>query len=66
MQQRFKDEVRELKELNRSFSFLAFESSEPNLLDFEGPFADISKYASVKSHFRNQKLSLKRMKSEAK
>ena len=55
MQQRFKDEVRELKELNRSFSFLAFESSEPNLLDFEGPFADISKYASVKSHFRNQK-----------
>jgi len=55
MQQRFKDEVRELKELNRSFSFLAFESSEPNLLDFEGPFTDISKYTSVKSHFRNQK-----------
>ncbi len=55
MQQRFKDEVRELKELNRSFSFLTFESSEPNLLDFEGPFTDISKYTSVKSHFRNQK-----------
>ncbi len=55
MQHRFKDEVRELKELNRSFSFLAFESSEPNLLDFEGPFGEISKYASVKSHFRNQK-----------
>ncbi|OEC01761.1 GTPase [Lysinibacillus sphaericus] len=55
MQLRFKDEVRELKEMNRSFSFLAFESSEPDLLAFEGPFADVTKYASVKSHFRNQK-----------
>ncbi|CAM5298718.1 GTPase OS=Lysinibacillus sphaericus OX=1421 GN=LS41612_14650 PE=4 SV=1 [Lysinibacillus sphaericus] len=36
MQLRFKDEVRELKEMNRSFSFLAFESSEPDLLAFEG------------------------------
>ncbi|MGE7694227.1 dynamin family protein [Lysinibacillus sp. NPDC094177] len=55
MQLRFKDEVRELKELNRSFSFLTFESSEPDLLDFEGPFTDITKYSGVKSHFRNQK-----------
>ena len=55
MQSRFKEEVRELKEYNRSFSFLAFESSAPNLLDFEGPFAEWAKYASVKSHFRNQK-----------
>ncbi len=55
MQLRFKDEVRELKEMNRSFSFLSFESTEPDLLAFEGPFADISKYVSVKSHFRNQK-----------
>ncbi|CAM5697617.1 Bacterial dynamin-like protein OS=Lysinibacillus sphaericus OX=1421 GN=LYSIN_01797 PE=4 SV=1 [Lysinibacillus sphaericus] len=37
MQLRFKDEVRELKEMNRSFSFLAFESSEPDLLAFELP-----------------------------
>ncbi|MFJ7952762.1 dynamin family protein [Lysinibacillus sp. NPDC096418] len=55
MQLRFKDEVRELKEYNRSFSFLSFESSEPDLLNFEGPFAESAKYASVKSHFRNQK-----------
>ena len=55
MQLRFKDEVRELKEYNRSFSFLAFESSEPDLLNFEGPFAESAKYVSVKSHFRNQK-----------
>ncbi|GLC86944.1 dynamin family protein [Lysinibacillus piscis] len=55
MQQRFKDEVRELKALNRSFSFLAFEGSAPNLLEFEGPFADFTKYTSVKSYFRNQK-----------
>lgn len=55
MQMRFKDEVRELKEYNRSFSFLAFESSEPDLLNFEGPFAESAKYAGVKSYFRNQK-----------
>ncbi|EON72485.1 dynamin family protein [Lysinibacillus sphaericus] len=55
MQLRFKDEVRDLKELNRSFSFLAFETSEPDLLNFEGPFAEIAKYTGVKSHFRNQK-----------
>ncbi|MET4559945.1 putative GTPase [Lysinibacillus parviboronicapiens] len=55
MQVRFKDEVRELKELNRSFSFLGFESSEPDLLNFEGPFAEMAKYTGVKSHFRNQK-----------
>lgn len=55
MQLRFKDEVRELKEYNRSFSFLAFESSEPDYLNFDGPFAESAKYASVKSHFRNQK-----------
>ncbi|KOS69014.1 GTPase [Lysinibacillus contaminans] len=55
MQMRFKDEVRELKEYNRSFSFLGFEPSESDLLNFEGPFAESTKYASVKSHFRNQK-----------
>ncbi|MEG0260561.1 MAG: dynamin family protein, partial [Lysinibacillus sp.] len=55
MQIRFKDEVRELKELNKSFSFLAFESGEPDLLGFEGPFSNSSKYEGVKSHFRNPK-----------
>lgn len=55
LQVRFRDEVRELKELNRSFSFLGFESSEPDLLHFEGPFAEMAKYTGVKSHFRNQK-----------
>lgn len=55
LKDRFKEDARSLKELNHSFSFLAYESDEPSLLDFEGPFADISKYASVKSHFKNQK-----------
>lgn len=52
---RFKDESRELKELNRSFSFITFEMEEPSILEFEGLFTDRSKYASVKSYFKNQK-----------
>lgn len=55
MQERFKDDARDLKELNHSFSFLAYELEEPNLLEFTGPFADHVKYESVKSHFKNQK-----------
>lgn len=55
MIERFKDEVRSLKELNPSFSFISFESEEPNLLDFKGPFENIEKYASVKSYFKNTK-----------
>jgi len=53
--ERFKDEVRTLKELNPSFSFITFEPEEPKLLDFKGPFADEKKYASVKSYFKNTK-----------
>ncbi|MFP7200667.1 dynamin family protein [Lysinibacillus halotolerans] len=55
IQERFKDEVRSLKELNPSFSFISFESEEPSLLDFKGPFDDEKKYASVKSYFKNAK-----------
>ncbi|HWK24181.1 MAG TPA: dynamin family protein [Ureibacillus sp.] len=53
--ERFKDEVRTLKELNPSFSFITYEPEEPKLLDFKGPFEDEQKYASVKSYFKNAK-----------
>lgn len=55
MKERFKEEALNLKELNHSFSFLTYESDEPKLLEFTGPFAEHSKYESVKSYFKNQK-----------
>lgn len=55
LNERFKEDVRSLKELNHSFSFIAYESEEPKLLEFTGPFEDATKYASVKSYFKNQK-----------
>ncbi|BDH61440.1 GTPase [Lysinibacillus sp. PLM2] len=54
-QEKYKEDVRALKELNNSFSFVAYESDEPNLLDFRGPFENYEKYASVKSYFKNTK-----------
>lgn len=62
--QRFKDESRELKELNHSFSFLTFEMEEPKILEFEGLFNDRSKYAGVKSYFRNQKAFFEKNEKE--
>ena len=53
--ERFKEEVRALKELNPSFSFITYEMEEPKLLDFKGPFENEKKYASVKSYFKNTK-----------
>ncbi|RHW37661.1 GTPase [Lysinibacillus yapensis] len=53
--ERFKEEARALKEKNPSFSFITFELEEPTLLDFKGPFDDESKFASVKSYFKNAK-----------
>lgn len=64
MIERFKDEVRSLKELNSSFSFLAYELNEPNLLDFAGPFEDYNKYASVKSYFKNTKAFFEKNEKE--
>ncbi|AWE07046.1 GTPase [Lysinibacillus sp. 2017] len=55
MKERFKDEVRNLKELNPSFAFLAYEGTEPQLMDYTGPFSDITPYTSVKSYFKNAK-----------
>jgi len=55
MKERFKEDARDLKELNHSFSFLTYESEEPSLLEFTGPFTEHTKYESVKSHFKNQK-----------
>ncbi|WP_342463197.1 dynamin family protein [Ureibacillus sp. FSL K6-8385] len=55
IKERFKDESRSLKEMNPSFSFIAYEFEDAELLDFEGPFEDFNKYASVKSYFKNTK-----------
>ncbi len=55
IQERYKEDVRQLKEMNNSFSFIAYESGEPNLLEFAGPFEDYGKYESVKSYFKNAK-----------
>src|SRR5690606_18813434 len=49
MKELFKDESRELKELNPSFAFLSYESKEPEILDFTGPFTDSAPYEGVKS-----------------
>lgn len=64
MRERFKDEVRSLKELNTSFSFIAYEPDEPNLLDFTGPFEDFNKYASVKSYYKNAKAFFEKNEKE--
>jgi GTPase SAR1 family protein len=55
MKERFKEEARELKELNPSFAFIAYEGTEPKLMDYTGPFNDASPYTGVKSHFKNVK-----------
>lgn len=55
IKERFKEESRSLKEMNPSFSFIAYEFEDAELLDFEGPFEDFNKYASVKSYFKNTK-----------
>ena len=44
-----------MKEFNNSFSFLAYEPEEPSILDFTGPFTERSKYAGVKSFYKNPK-----------
>ena len=62
--ERYKDEVRGLKEKNTSFSFIAHEIEEPKLLDFKGPFEEERKYASVKSYFKNTKAFFEKNEKE--
>ncbi|HWL23984.1 MAG TPA: dynamin family protein, partial [Ureibacillus sp.] len=64
VQERYKEEVRNLKELNPSFSFIAYESDEPNLLEFAGPFAQYEKYENVKSYFKNAKAFFEKNEKE--
>ena len=64
VQERYKEEVRTLKELNPSFSFIAYESDEPNLLEFAGPFAQYEKYENVKSYFKNAKAFFEKNEKE--
>nr|WP_106778789.1 dynamin family protein [Lysinibacillus timonensis] len=64
IQERYKENIQTLKELNSSFSFIAYESVEPSLLEFEGPFNDYEKYASVKSYFKNAKAFFEKNEKE--
>lgn len=64
LNERFKEESRSLKEMNNSFSFIAYESEDAALLDFEGPFNDVNKYASVKSYFKNTKAFFEKNEKE--
>ncbi|WP_332648942.1 dynamin family protein [Lysinibacillus sp. 54212] len=64
MKERFKEGAQALKELNHSFSFMAYEPGEPSILDFTGLFADREKYASVKSYYKNQKAFFEKNEKE--
>ncbi|WP_313890919.1 dynamin family protein [Psychrobacillus sp.] len=50
-----KEEVRALKDLNTSFTFTPHENSNRDLLEFVGPFTEVTKYENVKSYFKNTK-----------
>lgn len=64
IQERYKEEVRSLKEMNTSFSFIPYESDEPNLLEFAGPFDQYEKYESVKSYFKNARAFFEKNEKE--
>ena len=61
---KFKEEALSLKELNQSFAFMPYESDEPSILDFVGPFEQHNKYESVKSYFRNVKAFFEKNEKE--
>lgn len=60
----FKEHVQQLKELNPSFAFIAYEAMEPQLLDVAGPFTDSAPYSQVKSHFKNVKAFFEKNEKE--
>ena len=64
LKERFKEDAQNLKEFNHSFSFLAYESEEPSILDFTGPFSEREKYAGVKSYYKNQKAFFEKNEKE--
>lgn len=64
MKERYKDEARDLKELNPSFGFMVYETSEPEILDYTGPFNDPTPYAGVKSNFKNVKAFFEKNEKE--
>ena len=51
----FKEYVQNLKQLNPTFAFRAFETEENELLNFTGPFESITPFTEVKRYFRNAK-----------
>jgi len=62
--ERQKEEVHKLKEQNNGFSFTPYESSEPTMLEFEGPFMDSGLYQHVKSHYKNNKAFFEKNEKE--
>ena len=60
----YKEEALALKELNPSFAFIGYDHEEPAILDFEGPFSEHEKYASVKSNFRSVKAFFEKNEKE--
>ncbi len=62
--ERYKEDAQNLKEFNRSFSFIAYEASEPAILEFHAPFTEREKYVSVKSYFKNAKAFFEKNEKE--
>lgn len=52
---RYTTDVRKMKDMNESFSFMPFELEDPEILEFTGPFDDYTKYKEVNKLFRNSK-----------
>ena len=53
--ERDQDDMKQLKDINASFSFMPFEAEEPNILESVGPFSDSKPYESVNKYFKNNK-----------
>lgn len=50
-----KEEMRQLKDWNESFTYTPHEFENHDLLDFEGPFRQVQKYEQIKSFYKNNK-----------
>ena len=53
--ERYTTDVRKMKDMNDSFSFMPFELEDPEILEFTGPFNDYNKYKEVNKLFKNSK-----------
>ncbi len=55
LQQRQKDDIHVLKEMNSGFVFVPYEVAEAKLLEFEGPLTNSVPYVHLKSYYKNNK-----------